>query len=143
MENFFGQAASIRDELAIFAPQFGQLNSIDVVICYRHQGSPTTYMQIEPTPLVATVDERYAQTYGSKAGIQIELNDLQITNISAAYTRDQVLGSFYLIGATLQGGQPVGNYFEAERVPGSALTNKSMTYQLLVRHRKPEQSLRR
>jgi len=139
MEDFYGHAASVRNELAIFAPQFSSPYAIDVVVCYRHQGSPATYLQLDPTPLVRTVSERYVQTYGGKAGIQIELDDYQITNISRLYTEDQLLGSFYLIGATLQGGQPVGGW-DAERVPGTTLFQKALTYELVVRRRKPQQA---
>jgi hypothetical protein len=140
MEDYFGQIASIRDELAVFAPEYNHRNAIDVVICYRQAYNGTTYIQIDPTPMVDTVSEAYIRAFGDKPNIQIELDDYQIDNISSKYAEGEnekiILGSYYLIGATLQNGKPVGGW-EAERIPGTTLFRKALTYSLLVRRRKP------
>lgn len=136
MEDYFGQIASIRDELAVFAPEYKHRNAIDVVVCYRQAYGQTTYLQLDPTPMVDTVSESYIRTFGDNINIQIELDDYQIDNISSKYTDQQILGSHYLIGATLQQGVPVGGW-EAERIPGTTLFRKALTYSLLVRRRKP------
>lgn len=140
MEDYFGQIASIRDELAVFAPEYKHRNAIDVVICYREAYGQTTYIQIEPTPMVDTVSESYIRTFGGNTNIQIELDDYQIDNISSKYAEGEnekiLLGSYYLIGATLDRGKPVGGW-EAERIPGTTLFRKALTYSLLVRRRKP------
>lgn len=135
MEDFFGSIAFIRDELSIFAPQFKHRNAIEVIVCYRQAYGATTYLKIDPTPMVDTVNEKYVRAFGDQANIQIELDDFQITNISSKYSEAQILGSSYLIGAEIVNGEPVGGW-EVERIPGTTLFRKALTYELLVRRRK-------
>jgi len=135
VEDYFGSIASIRDELAIFAPEFKHRNAIDVLVCYRQAYGSTTYLKLDPTPMVDTVNEKYVRAFGDNANIQIELDDFQLSSISSKYTEAQILGSFYLIGAELRNGVPIGGW-EAERIPGTTLIRKALTYELLIRRRK-------
>jgi hypothetical protein len=140
MDDLFLELAPLRDELASVRQGFGVFNYKvrSLIVCYRRTNAPTTYLEIQPRPLIDHVDLSMVAAFGQNIKAQIELSDLQVTDISRQYTRDQLLGSYYIIDGVLADGVVTGG-IEAERLPGSRLVEKTLTWELLLRERPPSQ----
>lgn len=135
MLNLSSYFQSVRDRVADIPRQFQLSNCLSLIIVQRRSGGQTTYLEIEPRPIIQTVSPNLAQAYEGVEGIQIELDDLQ-TQISRKYDRDQIVGKgiSYLINAQLINGKPVGG-IAADKVPNTVIQEKDLHWELILRRR--------
>ena len=93
---------SSRDAAAGHAANYGLPTNRTLVIGDRATGSGFTWLQIEPCPAVDVVSPQLVSRYQQIPDIQVELDDLQISGISKAYSIDQIKGrgKFYVVGLT-------------------------------------------
>jgi hypothetical protein len=140
MDDLLRELIPLHDELGAVRQTFGQFNPKvrSLIVCYRHVNAPTEYRLIVPDPLIDNVDLKLVSAFGQNIKVQIELGDLQVTDLSRLYTRQQILGSYYIIDGRLENGVPVGG-IEAERLPGSRLVEKPLTWEILLRERPANQ----
>lgn len=137
--DFYSQMVSLRDQVADVRSEFGVPNVRSLIVVYRSTNLPLQYLEINPTPVIETVNPRMVAAFGQNLKIQLELDDLQVSEISRRYTREQILGSYYIVDGALTPHGVEGG-FEAERVPGMALVEKALTWNLVLRRRKNTRS---
>lgn len=133
--DFNAQMVNLRDQLASLRPEFGVPTARSLIVVYRRANQPSEYLEISPRPIIEQVNPKLVAAMGQNLRIQLELDDLQVRDISLKYSREEILGSYYIIDGELQGSSVVGG-FEAERIPGMPLTQKTLTWDLVLRRRK-------
>lgn len=125
----------VRDAAAALPQFFNLANCDSLIVVRRNPGGGTTYLNIQPRPIIQSVSPRLLQTYEGVESIQIEVDDIQ-TQVSRRYSFEQLSGRgiSYLIGAELVRGKPEGGY-EADQVPGLSLQKRTTHWELLLRRR--------
>lgn len=124
-----------RDLVAVGAQDFSLPNCRSLIVVKRQQGGQTLYWEINPRPMIETVNPRLVELYEDIEGIELELDDLS-TKISAAYTEAQIVGRgiSYVVDGELVDGKPVGG-FEADKVTGTNITRRDLHWEIILRRR--------
>lgn len=124
-----------RDLVSGIPQEYSVPNCTSLIVVQRRASSGTTYLEIDPQPMIDRVNPRMIEAYEGVSSIQFELDDLQ-TVISGKYEASQVFGRgiSYIIGGELIGGVPSGGY-EADYVKGTNIRRRSLDWEIILRRR--------
>lgn len=133
---YLNQLVLMRDRIAGFAGSLSIPTARNLIIRSKTKTGnsiATSYLKIDPTPIIDRVSPRIASAFNNSSSITIKLDDLQVKGISRSYSREQILGtgiSYFvdsdLVESSINGG------FECDLVSVDELP---LTWNLILRRK--------
>lgn len=93
---YLNQLVLMRDRIAGFAGNLNIPTARNLIIRSKTKTGnsiATSYLEIDPIPIIDRVSPRIASAFNGSNSITIKLDDLQIKGISRSYSREQILGT--------------------------------------------------
>lgn len=128
---------TLRDYIAPLAGELGIPTTRSLII-RRRESRNTTYLKVEPLPIITTAHPRI-EGFDGIGSVQVITGDFEVKGVSRKYTRSQLVGSRidYVIDGILQDGVVNGGMI-CDLV---TITENTLTWDLVLRQKIGEQKM--